>query len=547
MKKKGEGPGEALPPEPANALKRAESPGMGRKHPAADILAEPPWKADSMVGRTLKGIYRVAERIGEGGMGTVYKATQTVSVGDQKGIEKLVAVKVVNRSETADQAVRERFVKEVRIVSKMDHPNIVNVTDFGETEDGRLFYVMEYLNGRDLYDISKKGPMEWGRLKPLMLQICDALLSAHTHEEDGKRRPIIHKDIKPENIFVVSTGGAEIAKLLDFGLAEMLVGEDDGGETGEVFGTAGYMPPEQAKGKLGSLDERADIYAIGAVMYHMLSGRPPVEYEGDKEGMEDNWREYVNRVCDESAPSLLSAGGEPGPPPEAIRIIMKCIKRDPSQRYGSVSELLEDIRNAPDGSDAPKRHDSRPRMPAGRQLPAQAAKKRKLARRLLVPAIVLAVAGTAAAGYFISRRQAPNVPAPQATHTRDFTPPPEPRPAPPPADSAPSEAAEAMITVAANVSGFEVWSEGRRLCRSGGRSCSFSLPRGGEPVELLVRRRGYMDYTSRVVPSGDRSVELRLQRAREPEKEPDIAPQPTLQPVPRLPRIEPNYGQEKGR
>ena len=224
-------------------------------------------QADPLAGVVLDEKYRLDERLGEGGMGTVYRATHLL-------IERPVAVKVLNSRLVTDEAARERFRREARAAGRLQHTNAVAVTDFGETRDGLVYIVMELLEGRSLRDVlAREAPLDPARAVSVMLQVAAAVGAAH---EAG----IIHRDLKPGNIFVVQRPHApHIVKVLDFGIAKIAEDTQDGNPvntltgTGVMIGTPRYMSPEQCDGV--ALTPASDVYSLGVILYEMLAGRTP--------------------------------------------------------------------------------------------------------------------------------------------------------------------------------------------------------------------------------------------------------------------------------
>jgi len=231
----------------------------------ATVFESPP--VDPLVGHTLDEKYRLEERLGVGGMGTVYRARHLL-------IDRPVAIKVLNRLFVEDEAARTRFRREARAAGRLQHPNAVTVTDFGESEDGYVYLVMELLEGRTLRDVlAKEAPLDVARSVALMLQISAAVAAAH---EAG----IIHRDLKPANIFVVQhTEVPAVVKVLDFGIAKLaaeLLDEEDAltlTQVGAMIGTPRYMSPEQCDGL--DLTPAADVYSLGCILYEMLTGTVP--------------------------------------------------------------------------------------------------------------------------------------------------------------------------------------------------------------------------------------------------------------------------------
>ena len=224
-------------------------------------------ESDPLIGSTLPGGYVILELIGVGGMGRVYRAEQTA-------LGRTVAVKIIHPSLLGDESASARFITEARTASLLNHPNSVSVIDFGKTESGQLYLVMEYLRGRDVAHVMyEEGPLPFGRIIDILRQVLAALSEAH-------HLGIIHRDLKPENIVIepMRTGG-DFVKVVDFGLAKLLTGKKGPGitATGIVCGTPDYMSPEQGRGD--PLDPRSDLYAVGVILYQMLTSKLPFEAE----------------------------------------------------------------------------------------------------------------------------------------------------------------------------------------------------------------------------------------------------------------------------
>jgi len=232
---------------------------------SVESVTRPAEIEDRLTGRTLDDKYRLDERLDGGGMGTVYRGTHLL-------IDRPVAIKVLNPRFAEDKAAQERFRREARAAGRVRHINAVSVTDFGRTSDGLLYVVMELLEGRSLQDLlAREGPLDTARAVALMLQISAAVASAH---EEG----VIHRDLKPGNIFVVQRAHAPtMIKVLDFGIAEMAGTSSvtSGQEThsGVKAGTPRYMSPEQFNS--GELTPASDVYSLGILLYEMLAGTTP--------------------------------------------------------------------------------------------------------------------------------------------------------------------------------------------------------------------------------------------------------------------------------
>ncbi len=222
---------------------------------------------DPLVGRSLPGGYLILELVGIGGMGRVYRAEQT-------NLGRTVAVKIIHPHLVGEENAAARFITEARAASRLNHPNSVAIIDFGKSPDGQLYLVMEFLRGRDLARVTyDDGPLAFRRIVDVLRQTLAALAEAHSQN-------IIHRDLKPENIILepVRSGG-DFVKVVDFGLAKMRAETQQRGITspGIVCGTPEYMSPEQARGD--DLDARSDLYAVGVILYQLLTGRLPFEAE----------------------------------------------------------------------------------------------------------------------------------------------------------------------------------------------------------------------------------------------------------------------------
>jgi serine/threonine protein kinase len=230
---------------------------------------------DPFIGRDiLNGQFQVLQKIGSGGMGSVYKALQPA-------MNRMVAVKILHPKLANRKDLVSRFRREARAMSHLTHPNTVKVLLYGELEDGSLYIVMEYLDGKNLNQtVRAEGPMPLERGLPILIQACNALEEAH-------RAGIIHRDLKPENIFLSQQGGMrDYAKVLDFGLAKVTEREMRPGsiiltQEGMVFGTPEFMSPEQAQGK--TLTPASDIYSLAVILYEVLTGKLPFEAKNPME------------------------------------------------------------------------------------------------------------------------------------------------------------------------------------------------------------------------------------------------------------------------
>ncbi len=264
------------------------------------------------------GQYRLRRRIGGGGMGEVYLAEHQL-------LKRPCAVKLIRPDSATDPRALARFEREVRLTATLSHPNTVEIYDYGRTEDGTYYYVMEYLHGLSLSElVGLYGPLPPGRAVYLLRQVCQALREAHA-------AGLIHRDIKPSNILSARCGGMDdVAKLLDFGLvvASASAVSADLSEEGQILGTPLFMSPEQAMGGR-HLDERSDIYSLGAVAYFLLTGQPPFDAGGGLAVMIAHVHDPV------IPPSRIQAGI----PADLECVVLCCLAKDPDLRYQDAASL----------------------------------------------------------------------------------------------------------------------------------------------------------------------------------------------------------------
>jgi eukaryotic-like serine/threonine-protein kinase len=278
-----------------------------------------------MVGATLSGRYLVTRKIGQGGMGAVYEATHTM-------INKRVAVKVLLEKYARRDALVARLKKEAQLASSVQNEHIIDVTDFGQTDDGRTFVVMEFLEGESLAEcLARETRLPEQRVLRIAHQAASALAAAHA-------QGIVHRDIKPENLFLLRRKEQDFVKVVDFGISKSLRASGDEEEpprltqTGMVLGTPLYMSPEQARGD-DELDHRVDIYALGVIMYEAATGRVPF--------IGNNYLSVISQVLNEEAKSLREIAPELSEEFEAI--VMRAMSKDKHERYASAQEMLADL------------------------------------------------------------------------------------------------------------------------------------------------------------------------------------------------------------
>jgi len=296
---------------------------------------------DPLVGALVGGRYRVLKRIGEGGMGVVY-------IAEHEAIEKKLAIKVLKDQYALREDVVARFQQEAKSASRVKHEGVLEVFDFGRTDDHRFYIAMELLDGRDLACVLEKEisvpPI---RAVRIAVQIARALAAAH-----GKG--IIHRDLKPENVFIrIGDDGREHVKIVDFGIAQLRAEGEDAADpnakvsgrkltkTGMIFGTPEYMSPEQAAGK--SIDARVDVYALGVILFEMLSGRTPFHGETFMAILSAHLTQPLPTLAQASRPGFACSD-------ELEAVVRRALSKEPADRFRSMGELAEALIETPEGS-----------------------------------------------------------------------------------------------------------------------------------------------------------------------------------------------------
>jgi serine/threonine-protein kinase len=279
-------------------------------------------------GTLLSGRYRVLRLLGVGGMGTVYLV-------EHVEIRRQFAAKLLSSEYAGSRTTIERFMKEARMVASIRHPHVIEIIDFGHTDDGMPFFVMELLEGEDLADVIKREQrIAWPHARDILLQTLDALAAAHA-------LGIIHRDIKPQNIFCVARPGAEpFIKLLDFGIAKAIhpaSSDERLTQTGAIMGTAHYMSPEQANGE--PLDPRTDLYSTGVVGFELLTGDVPFDAYG--------FVGVLAKVLSEDVPAMASISPGVDVHPKVEAVIRRAMAKDPDERFASAEEFAAAIQRLP--------------------------------------------------------------------------------------------------------------------------------------------------------------------------------------------------------
>ena len=452
---------------------------------------------DPMLGRLIHGRFLIESRIGAGGMGIVYRARQT-------GIDRPVAVKMLLRELAGDEKVIKRFQIEALAVSRLNHPNTIRIYDFGQIEDGTLYFAMEFLEGRNLEQtIRREGALSVRRSLHVMRQIAASLTEAH---EKG----IVHRDLKPDNVFLVRVGeDPDFVKVLDFGVAKLREADQRQGtvtQAGTIFGTPRYMAPEQCRSM--AVDHRADLYAIGVIGYEMMTGRPPFDAE--------NPLAILIQHVQEPVPAMAEARPDLEVPEEVEALVLRCLRKEPGERFQSAADLVAEIRRC---EAALAGHFQEVVRIEGRRPPPRKADLRDVEtvigpvespvrtprKRRWIGGIVglgvLVAAGAVGYGLF-----APGTPKENPAAPIEVAAAPAPAPVATPA-AAPTDPAAVRLRVSSSPDGAEVLLGDRVVGTTPGE---VEVPFGRESVSLTFRKTGFREAQVSVIPDRDGALSANL-------------------------------------
>jgi eukaryotic-like serine/threonine-protein kinase len=298
--------------------------------PKGTLRPKPP---GALIGQTISDRYKIERLLGEGGMGAVYQAEHTL-------MRKRMAIKVLHPEMTRLPEVVARFEREAMAAAHIDHPHVVTATDFGKLEDGSFFLALEFVEGKSLRDLIAKGRLDLGRALHIGRQIASALSRAH-------QLKIVHRDLKPENVMLVTRDGdPDFVKVLDFGIAKVQIGEltseEERGpgqpvltQAGMVYGTPEYMAPEQALGQ--PVDARADLYALGCILYEMLCGVRPFDAESKVA--------LLGMQVTAPVPPMAQKAPDANIPPEVEALVKKLLAKEANERTADAREVIDGIAN----------------------------------------------------------------------------------------------------------------------------------------------------------------------------------------------------------
>lgn len=454
--------------------------------PSAGTLA-----LNEVIGQTLGGRYLVTRKVGQGGMGAVYEATHTL-------IGKRVAVKVLLEKYAQREAIVKRLKQEAQLASSVGNEHIIDITDFGNTDDGRTYVVMEFLDGESLAEcLGRETMLPEQRILRIASQACSALSAAHA-------KGVVHRDIKPENLFLLKRKEQDFVKVVDFGISKSLraSGEEEETtrltQTGMVLGTPLYMSPEQARGD-DELDQRVDVYALGVIMYEAAAGRVP--FSGN------NYLSVISQVLNEEPKPLREL--RPDLSEEFEAVVSKAMSKDVKERYASANDMLADITSL---LDDPTRSTERAKITGPRR--RSLAKKSDGSTRYVVWIAGLAIVVSAVV-FSVTRLAGSTSKPPKDPGPSVVTPPPAPPDAGVAAVAIDAPAAAVIkFTINTKPDGAEVLCDGVPV---GTTPTTVKVVVAGENSrECIARKDGFNDYPFKLNPLQQDSTDMTLTLVKPP-------------------------------
>src|SRR4030095_1206039 len=277
-------------------------------------VADEPLSTENLFPRGF-GNYELLEEIARGGMGVVYKARQ-------KSLNRVVALKMILAGPFASKQTILRFRAEAEAAANLHHPNIVAIHETGEA-DGRHYFSMDYVEGSNLADLVREGLLPFRKAAEYVQKVAEAVHSAHEHK-------VLHRDLKPSNVLI---DRSDEPRITDSGRTKRLTGTSELTATGQLLGSPSYMPPEQASSKRGTYGPHSDVYALGAILYHLLTGRPPFQAEN----LTDTLEQLLND--DPVPPRQLNLSV----PQDLETICLKCLEKEPVKRYATAHQVAEEL------------------------------------------------------------------------------------------------------------------------------------------------------------------------------------------------------------
>jgi eukaryotic-like serine/threonine-protein kinase len=471
-------------------------------------------RADPLVGSTIDGRYIVESLLGEGGMGQVYAARHAI-------IDKRVAIKVLRKEAAADESSAQRFIIEAKAASKIGHQNIVDITDFGVLPAGNAYFVMEFLDGPTLGRLvhhEKQLPAR--RSLAICSQVARGLLAAH-------QKSIIHRDLKPENIFVLEKDGSpDFVKIVDFGIAKDVKAGKRLTAVGMVLGTPEYMSPEQATGQ--ETDHRVDQYALGCILYEMLTGDVPFKGENAPKTLTKHVFDAV------VPPSKLHPDLEI--PAIVEDIVLRMLQKKPGDRYADMRELNDAFEAAIaklDAGQAPARkvpaEGVRPKAQPYRSTTDALAEVPRNKGPIYVAAAVGGAAVLLVGVMALTHAKKPSAVSHQPSAQAAVAPAVVPQPTTAPATVPPPQASDVTITVSTMPAGAEVYVGAEAV---GVSPVELKRPRASEPVTVTMRKSGFKDVTRTLSLDNDQTLDVVLPAKHERVAVRSARPQPKAQPKP---------------